>query len=164
MFGSRILESKSIKLFVTSITALGLSIITGTEARAYSLPKKEVLARGGPFVIKRTKPQRYIFSFDITERELKRPLDIVLYNGSSAKPGFRRVRVFLERNFSENLVTQKRLPSKRLVFATNRMTKRTTKVDISRRLKKGINTIVIEGRGPKGAVISLELEALPHLP
>ena len=151
---------KKYKFAFTSLLAVAACIAFTPSANSYSLARKHVLAKGGPFVADKATSQRYIFCFDVTKNELHRPFEIVLYNGSNARPGYRRVKVFLEKNFSESFVTRKRLPASKLVFVNNKMKKKVMKVDISSKLQKGINTIVIEGKGPKGASISFELENL----
>lgn len=140
---------------IVSILAIGA---IDTPAYCQETPTVE-LASGGPFMAKsRSFTERFTAKINLTADDTKRPLQLILYNGYGATPGFNWLRVFLGGDINTSNLGHFDEPKGDLLFDDNYVQRHVISLDVTDIAQPGINTLFIEGNGPKGAVINWVLQ------
>lgn len=138
--------------FLMSITAF-----SSTPAYCQETPTVE-LASGGPFKARSHNVERFSATFKLTADDTKRPLSIILYNGFGPTPGFNWLRVFLGGDINVSNLGHFDEPTGDLLFDENYLQRHVITLDVTDVAQPGINTLFIEGSGPKGATINWALQ------
>lgn len=118
----------------------------------------EEVARAGPFVADTRHRQRFFSQFKLSASDLAKPLTLVINNGFDGKPGFNWIRALIGADMDTTDIKGATEPSADLLFDENYIQRHTVTIDLTGKVMEGVNTIIIEGTAPKGAVMSWVLQ------
>lgn len=118
----------------------------------------EDIATGGPFFLSSRRRQRFAAQFTMGADDLNKPLTLILHNGIGGRPGLNWARVFIGPDMNLDVLKSAEEPSANLLFDENYLERHTVSIDLSDKVVEGVNTIILEGTGPKGGVISWVVE------
>jgi hypothetical protein len=121
----------------------------------------EDIAVAGPFTLTRHSTQRFSAQFTLNADDLNKQITLVLHNGIGGSPGLNWVRVFHGPDMDLRGMNRAEEPSADLVYDQNYLQRHTVSIDLSDKLVEGVNTIILEGTGPKGGMISWVIEGPP---
>ena len=140
------------------VAALSMPLQSAFGAPASYGLNMEELASGGPFQANRRSVQRFSGQFEVTPKDLSRPMVISLHNGIGGTAGFSWLRVFLcGEDVNVASLGRNEEPRGDLLLDDTDIQKHVINLDITDQVASGVNTIVIEGHGPKGALLSWSL-------
>jgi len=105
--------------------------------------------------------QRFASQFKVEHDDLNKPMTLVLHNGIGGRPGLNWVRVFIGPDLDLSRLKGAEEPSADLLFDESYLERHTVSIDLSDKVFEGTNTIILEGTGPKGGVISWVVEGPP---
>ena len=132
-------------------------LLFASEALAYGHHFDDI-ASGGPYVATRKRIQNFAGKFKLAEEDVKKPMMLVIHNGFGDQPGFEWLRIFLCGDIKTNLDKYEE-PEGDLIFDQNYVQQHTITLDITDLVQEGVNTILIEGKGRKGACLSWTLNS-----
>jgi hypothetical protein len=140
------------------ISLLWSFIQTGVSVPVYAYAHQmEPVAQGGPYVAKRKHVERFAGKFSLEADDVQKPMILTLHNGFSDNPGFNWLRVFLCDDINIQNFDRYEEPHGDLIYDENYVQRHTITLDITDLVKEGVNTVYIEGKGPRGAVLSWTL-------
>ncbi|MBX9667518.1 MAG: IPT/TIG domain-containing protein [Candidatus Obscuribacterales bacterium] len=116
------------------------------------------VAQGGPFVASGRRTQRFVSTFELSEREVVKPFTLHIHNGFGGSPGFNWIRAFLGADMDLSGVGRAEEPNADLLYDESYVQRHTISLDLTGKVFTGINTLIIEGTAQKGAVMSWILE------
>ena len=118
----------------------------------------EEVATAGPFVANSKHMQRFFGQFKLDAADVMKPLTLVIHNGVGGTAGFNWIRALVGGDMNITNVRGAEEPSADLVFDESYIERHTINIDLSGKVFEGINTLILEGTGPKGAVMSWVLQ------
>jgi hypothetical protein len=149
-----LMRAALVALLAFQMTAPAMAQYAGTAA-------VEEIATAGPFFLTSRRMQRFSAQFKLSPEDLAKPLTLVLHNGLGDRPGLNWIRVLHGPDLNLNGLRGAEEPSADLLYDENYVELRTIEIDLSDKCFAGINTIILEGTGPKNGVISWVIEGPP---
>ncbi len=148
--------TRRVRMVAALIATLIFASVESPSASA--APQMVEMAQGGPYIASHMSVEKFGGSFTINESDLDRPMTVVIHNGINGTPGFYWLRVFLAGDIDVSRLQHFEDPVGDLLLDDNNVQRHTVSMDVSGQVQLGVNTIVIEGKGPKGATISWTLD------
>lgn len=142
---------------VTFMLALALFAPTPVFAQLSTTAIEEV-ATAGPFVANSKRMQRFFGQFKLDAADVMKPLTLVIHNGVGGTAGFNWIRALIGGDMNITNVRGAEEPSADLVFDESYIERHTINIDLSGKVFEGVNTLILEGTAPKGAVMSWVLQ------
>ncbi|MBX3077472.1 IPT/TIG domain-containing protein [Candidatus Obscuribacterales bacterium] len=118
----------------------------------------EEVATAGPFVANSKHMQRFFGQFKLDAADVMKPLTLIIHNGVGGTAGFNWIRVLIGGDMNVSNLKGAEEPTADLVFDESYIERHTVNVDLSGKVFQGINTLILEGTAPKGAVMSWVLQ------
>lgn len=138
------------------------ALLSPGAARAFQV---EDISSAGPFRASSRRIERFSMRFNLAASDVKRRMAVVIHNGFGDSPGFTWLRVFLCGDLNVASLDRNEEPIGDLLLDEDPVQRQTIRLELTDLVKEGTNTLVIEGKGQKGAVLSLNLEGsvLPRI-
>lgn len=163
-----VLSSQTLQLFASLmisctslVVACAILAPAPVVAQASGTTAVEEIATGGPFFLTGHHMQRFSSEFKVDADDLNKQMTLVLHNGFGGRPGLNWVRVLHGPDMNLNGMKRAEEPSADLLFDENYLQRNTVSIDLSDKVFEGVNTIILEGTGPKGGVVSWVIEGPP---
>lgn len=118
----------------------------------------EEIASAGPFTATTRHRQRFYGQFKLNPNDVNKPLTLVIHNGIGNSPGFNWIRALIGSDMDISHLRGADEPSADLVYDENYIQRHTVSIDLTGKVFSGVNTVIIEGAAPKGAVMSWVLQ------
>mgnify|MGYP001233595526 CR=1 FL=1 len=131
------------------------ALLSPNAARASQV---EDISSAGPFRASSRRIERFSMRFNLAPADVKRHMAVVIHNGFGDSPGFTWLRVFLCGDVNVASMDRNEEPIGDLLLDEDPVQRQTIRLELTDLVKEGTNTLVIEGKGQKGAVLSLNLE------
>ena len=149
-------------LFVSLLSACASLVVASSSfAQSSGTTAVEDVATGGPFFLTGHSLQRFSAQFTVNADDLNKQMTLILNNGVGGKPGFNWVRVLHGPDMDLSSLSRAEEPSADLLYDQNYLQRHTVSIDLSDKVFEGVNTIILEGHGPKGGAVSWVIEAPP---
>ncbi|MBZ0186958.1 MAG: IPT/TIG domain-containing protein, partial [Candidatus Obscuribacterales bacterium] len=146
-----------IKLLI-SLFVLLTFIVCSPEFAYANYAQVEDIATGGPYRANNRLIQRFSGKFSLSQTDVKRHMVLVLHNGFSDSPGYTWLRIFLCGDIDTSSLGAHEEPIGDLLLDENPVQRHVIRIDLTDLVSSGTNTIVIEGKGQKDALLTWSLE------
>jgi hypothetical protein len=142
---------------VSFLLALAL-LAPGAVCAQVTNTAMEEVATAGPFVATSKRMQRFYGQFKLAADDVMKPLTLVIHNGVGGSPGFNWLRALMGGDMDVSNVKGAEEPSADLLFDESYLERHTVTIDLTGKVFEGVNTLILEGTAPKGAVLSWVLQ------